>query len=84
MYEPVTDSRSEGEGTDETVETDMLGNDDFLATIFGLAPPCARPIVVSFVGNPGGAPSSAWGGDAWHLTPTIVKDGSLTWFGKLG
>ena len=38
--------------TDKTGETDLVGNSEFLRTVFGDELAEARPVVVSFGGNP--------------------------------
>lgn len=52
--------------TDKTGETDLVGNDEFLRTLFdGLAADVA-PVVTSFVGNPQNVTSAAWKSRRWQ------------------
>ena len=54
--------------TDETGKTDLVGNGDFLPAVFGeLA--AARPVLVSFEGNPVCVPAKAWFGRPWQDRP---------------
>jgi hypothetical protein len=53
-------------GTGRTDETDSIGNRDFLRTVFGGELGGARPVVVSFKGNPGTVPRKAWFGRSWR------------------
>jgi hypothetical protein len=48
----VTLLRSESVKTDSTGETDLASNTEFLTRVFGNDLPEARPVVVSFAGNP--------------------------------
>lgn len=50
--------------TEKTDETDLVGNDDFLCTVFGEEPKDNLPIVVSFAGNPATVASRSWFGQA--------------------
>jgi hypothetical protein len=51
--------------TGKTDETDLVGNEEFLREVFGQNLAEARPLVVSFKGNPANVPRSAWFGRAW-------------------
>jgi len=67
---PETDSPPEAVETDITGKTDLVGNGEFLLSVFGeLAD--ARPVVVSFVGNPAIAPAKVWFGRPWPGTPEV-------------
>jgi len=52
--------------TDVTDKTDFGGNNEFLLTVFGDNLSDARPVVVSFKGNPVSIPSKVWSGRPWH------------------
>ncbi|MDZ4798051.1 MAG: hypothetical protein SGI92_07810, partial [Bryobacteraceae bacterium] len=68
MSAPETDSPPEAVETDITGKTDLVSNEEFLLSVFGeLAD--ARPVVVSFVGNPASAPAKVWSGRPWQSTP---------------
>lgn len=56
-FEPAT--------TEETGETDAIGNADFLSAVFGDDLGDLHPIVVSFAGDPSLVPSKAWFGRPW-------------------
>ncbi|MGR8930346.1 MAG: hypothetical protein ACU836_06875 [Gammaproteobacteria bacterium] len=47
-------------------KTDLVSNQAFLQTVFGDALDAARPIVVSFSGNPAHVPSKSWFGRPWY------------------
>ena len=51
--------------TEKTGETCVVSNGDFLAAVFGDDLSDARPLIVSFDGNPTNVPSHAWAG--WPL-----------------
>jgi hypothetical protein len=51
--------------TDKTDETDLVDNEEFLKEVFGQELAEARPLVVSFKGNPASVPKSAWFGKPW-------------------
>ncbi len=51
--------------TAETVETDAIGNDEFLLAVFGDDLGDLHPIVVSFSGDPASVPRQAWSGYPW-------------------
>lgn len=52
--------------TDETGETDLVGNGEFLRYAFSDAHEGYRPMVVSFEGNPATVPSKVWFGRPWQ------------------
>lgn len=58
--------------TDITGETDLVGNGEFLLAVFGDAPADARPVVVSFEGNPASVPPKVWFGRPWQGTPEVA------------
>ena len=51
--------------TGKTDETNLVSNQAFLAEVFGLELAEARPLVVSFKGNPAIVPRKAWFGRPW-------------------
>ena len=51
---------------DDDGETRNVGNGEFLLAVFGDDLGDARPVVVSFEGNPGSVPGKAWSGMAWR------------------
>jgi len=51
--------------TDKTGETDLVSNAEFLACILGGGLAEARPVVVSFAGNPASVLKTAWFGRPW-------------------
>jgi len=55
---------------DKTDKTDFVSNEDFLLAIFGEAmaggTADARPMVVSFVGNPNKVPTNRWRSSPWR------------------
>ncbi|MGH8459376.1 MAG: hypothetical protein ACRESV_08495, partial [Nevskiales bacterium] len=55
--------------TEKTDETDSVGNDKFLRAVFGDDLADARPVVVSFEGNPVSAPRKVWFGRPWQGRP---------------
>lgn len=48
-----------------TDDTYTVSNDDFLLTVFGEDLAAARPVLVSFNGNPANAPGRVWTGKPW-------------------
>jgi len=66
MNAPETDFRRDPAETDKTGETDLVGNDEFLRTLFdGLAADVA-PVVTSFVGNPQNVTAAVWKSRRWR------------------
>ena len=57
--------------TDKTGETDLVGNGEFLLAVFGDELADARPVVVSFDGNPASVPAKVWFGRPWQGTPEV-------------
>ena len=57
--------------TDITGETDLVGNGEFLLAVFGGELADARPVVVSFEGNPARTPAKVWFGRPWLGTPEV-------------
>ncbi|MBU0673014.1 MAG: RepB family DNA primase [Proteobacteria bacterium] len=51
--------------TDKTDETDLVGNGQFLKVVFGDEPEDARPVLVSFSGNPTNVAAKGWFGRPW-------------------
>jgi hypothetical protein len=65
MNAPATVFPSGPVETDKTGETDSVGNDEFLRAVFGDPWVYARPVAVSFEGNPTNAPRRVWFGQPW-------------------
>lgn len=65
-----------------TGETGTVGNSEFLLAVFGeLAE--ARPVVVSFEGNPASVAAKVWSGRPWQGTPDLfvsLPDGANNYF----
>ena len=55
--------------TDATDETYTVGNGEFLLAVFGSEIADARPVVVSFTGDPTKVPAKAWFGRPWQADP---------------
>jgi hypothetical protein len=68
MSSSPTLSSEVGGGTDITDETGRVHNVDFLAAVFGENLIDARPVLVSFEGDPGSVTSKAWFGRPWAGT----------------
>ena len=64
--------------TGKTDETDFVGNQDFLRTVFCEEIGSARPVVVSFKGDPRTVSKKLWSGRPWqevrHLTVDLPAD----------
>ena len=71
MSAPETVFPSEAVATDITGETDLVGNGEFLLAVFGELVD-ARPVVVSFEGNPASVPPKVWFGRPWQGTPDLA------------
>jgi hypothetical protein len=71
MKAPATLLPPDAVETETTGETDLVGNDDFLREVFGGELPNARPLIVSFEGNPTKVPATAWCGRPWPSTPGV-------------
>ncbi len=83
MNARVTDFASGPYETNETGKTDSVSNLEFLNALFGDGHPDARPIVVSFSGNPLQAPKKVWFGQAWDSQsegPISLPDGANNYF----
>ena len=71
MNAPETVSPPDAVETDITGETDLVGNGELLLAVFGeLAD--ARPVVVSFEGNPASVPAKVWFGRPWQGTSDVA------------
>lgn len=57
--------------TDTTDETYFVGNGEFLLAVFGDELADARPVVVSFHGNPASVPAKVWFGRPWQGEPDV-------------
>lgn len=72
MNAPDTVFLYDREETDKTGETDLVGNVEFLTCVFGAHLAGARPMVVSFVGNPASVSKSALYGQPWSVAVDIT------------
>ena len=72
MSAPETVLPTDTAQTDMTVETDLVGNRDFLLAVFGELVD-AHPVVVSFEGNPASVPARVWSGRPWEGTPDLAE-----------
>jgi len=66
MVTDKTDFQSELVKTDKTDKTNIVSNHDFLQVVFGKETNGARPVVVSFEGNPVAVHSKNWSGRHWQ------------------
>ncbi len=57
--------------TERTDETYSVDNGEFLRAVFGDNLADARPVVVSFEGNPTDSPSKVWFGRPWHAASDV-------------
>lgn len=60
--------------TDKTDKTYSVSNDEFLSVGFGLVQAEARPVIVSFTGNPLEVPSKVWSGRPWQGKSDTATD----------
>lgn len=60
--------------TGKTDETYLVGNGDFLLSVFGGERTDVLPVVVSFQGNPASVPSKVWFGSPWQGIEDISTD----------
>ena len=60
--------------TGKTDETDFVGNQEFLRTVFGGELGRARPVVVSFKGDPRTVPKKVWFGRPWQGSSARPSD----------
>ena len=60
--------------TGKTDETDFVGNQDFLRTVFCEELGSARPVVVSFKGDPKTVPKKLWSGRPWQEVRNLTVD----------
>ncbi len=65
MNTPMTLSARCPKETGRSDETDTVDNEGFLLAVFGNALIDARPVVVSFDGNPANVPAKVWFGKPW-------------------
>ncbi len=70
MSAPETVLLPDAVETDITGKIDLVGNGDFLLAVFGELVD-ARPVVVSFEGDPARAPGRDWSGRPWQGTPEL-------------
>jgi hypothetical protein len=52
--------------TDKTDKTDLISNEEFLRTVFEQDSSDARPVLVTFTGNPNSVSARAWYGIPWN------------------
>ena len=71
MNAPATVSPADGVESDGTGETDLVDNGDFLRAVFADDLADARPVVVSFAGNPTSVPAKVWFGGPWEGEPDV-------------
>ena len=71
MNSPATVLPPDAVETDITGETDLVGNGEFLLAVFGDELADARPVVVSFEGNPVSVPAKGWFCRPWQGTPEV-------------
>lgn len=71
MIAPPTVSPRTTVETDITGESDLVGSGEFLLAVFGELVD-ARPVVVSFEGNPDNVPAKVWFGRPWQGTPDLA------------
>jgi len=62
------------EKTEKTDKTYHIGNHDFLQMVFGENLAEARPVVVSFKGNPSTVPKKFWFGRPWQASRNLKID----------
>jgi hypothetical protein len=67
----LTVSPSNNVETCETYKTYVVSNDVFLSAVFGDHLGSARPVLVSFVGNPTCTSTNSWFGIAWNGEPDV-------------
>lgn len=70
----TTINNEEPSETDKTDKTDFPDNWEFLAGIFGTAASDARPVVVSFAGDPLHVPKKSWNCHAWNEDDALPAD----------
>ncbi|MBI5716620.1 MAG: hypothetical protein HZC37_02910 [Burkholderiales bacterium] len=70
--------------SDATDGTYSVGNGEFLATVFGAGLADARPVVVSFSGDPAKVAGGAWSGQPWSphqpAVPASLPAGANNYF----
>ena len=66
--------------TGKTGETDKVDNNDFMGMLFGQPNGDARPLVVSFAGDPMSVKGSAWAGHAWDGTAVALPLSNNNYF----
>ena len=71
MKAPATYYPPEPAETDKTDETYIVGNGEFLLAVFGDELTDARPVLVSFDGDPASVPNRSWFGYPWQGTPEM-------------
>lgn len=71
MNTPATVFSTDAVETDITDETYFVGNGEFLLAVFGDELTDARPVVVSFDGNPTSVSAKVWFGRPWQGKPEV-------------
>ena len=66
--------------TGKTGETNSVSNVKFLQAIFGEGLTDARPVLVSFSGNPSSVPGNAWFGNPWLGDNQSLPDNANNYF----
>ena len=71
MNAPETVSAARRRGNRQNRRNRSVGNGEFLLAVFGDELADARPVVVSFDGNPASVPGKVWFGRPWQGTPEV-------------
>lgn len=66
--------------TCQTCEADGVSNNEFLRALFADLPDEARPMIVSFAGNPSTVKPGAWRGQSWAQSGSILSDAHNNYF----
>ena len=74
MDPPLTVFRFDSVDTGKTAETEFTGNQEFLRTVFFGELGRARPVVVSFKGDPRTVPKKLWSGKPWQGNSAQAED----------
>ncbi len=76
----ATDFPSDLPETDKTGETEVIGNDDFLRTLFSGLTGDVAPVVTSFKGNPATVSQGAWKSRRWQDGATSLPAEANNYF----
>jgi len=74
MTDYLTVFLSDQSETGKTDETYPVGNEEFLLAVFGQFTTEARPVLVSFTGNPTNMPAKAWTGRPWLTNNGVARE----------